>query len=103
VGPLTVRMLESAGYEVTLVLDGTLAIRAAADNHFDLLLTDLVLGGLDGHDVADAVRAIDPSIRILFVSGYATSRYGGDPSDPIIAKPFTRSQLLARVERELAR
>ena len=102
-GPLVMRLLAAAGFQVTLATDLDSAVAAAQEQDLDLVLSDLVLGVHDGHDVADALRAIKPHIRIIFMSGYGASRYGRDPGDPVLAKPFDASELLARVERELRR
>jgi signal transduction histidine kinase len=72
VGMMAERMLEQAGYRVTLVLDGQAAIDAvAADPQaYDLLVTDFNMPGLSGLDVARAVRALRPDLPIVVSSGY---------------------------------
>jgi DNA-binding NtrC family response regulator len=66
--------------------------------HFDLLLTDVVLGpGLRGDQLAERVRAQRPTLPVLLMSGYA------DAVDtqqlPLLRKPFSREQLAAAVLR----
>jgi len=72
VGIMAERMLELAGYRVTLMLDGQAAIDAvAADPQaYDLLVTDFNMPGLSGLDVARAVRALRPDLPIVVSSGY---------------------------------
>jgi DNA-binding NtrC family response regulator len=102
VGPLIVRMLESAGYKATLANDGDAARAALRDAHYDLTLADIVLGSQDGHEIAETLVAIQPGLRVVLMSGYGVPRYGADPSDPMLAKPFQADELVERVERALA-
>ena len=102
VGPLIVRMLEAEGYTATLVGDGDAARAALQDARYDLTLADIVLGIQDGHEIAETLVAIQPDLRVVLMSGYGVPRYGPDPSDPMLAKPFQAEELVERVERALA-
>jgi two-component system cell cycle sensor histidine kinase/response regulator CckA len=101
-GPVIVKYLERAGYEVSLAGDADQAIAAARAQDYDLVISDIVLGSLDGQDVVEAVLAIQPHIKVLLMSGYGRSPYGVDPDDPVLAKPFEPGQIVERVERLLA-
>ena len=104
---VAVRALTSAGYKVLSADGGTAALevlaRAAGPVH--LLLTDVVMPGMSGVEVAKAMRARQPSIRVLFMSGYATDtigpRGGLELGDALLTKPFTPSALVARVRQFL--
>jgi DNA-binding NtrC family response regulator len=102
VGPLIVRMLESQGYTATLASDGTAARAALEDARHDLVLADIVLGTQDGQEIADSLVALQPGLRVVLMSGYGVPRYGADPSDPMLSKPFQADELVERVERALA-
>jgi DNA-binding response OmpR family regulator len=102
VGPIIVLMLESAGYTATLARDGAAARAALRDAHYDLTLADIVLGSQDGHEIAETLVAIQPGLRVVLMSGYGVPRYGADPSDPMLAKPFQADELVERIERALA-
>ena len=69
------------------------------------MITDLVMPELGGREVAEALRASNPSLPVLFISGYDPDPVVLGTSDhastAFLAKPFTGSALLARV-RELA-
>ncbi len=66
------RALERAGYEVTVCADGEEAMAAlAAQEPYDLLLTDIVMPGVDGIEVAREAAARQPSLRIMFITGFA--------------------------------
>ncbi len=97
-------MLESNGYEVLAVDDGEAAARVCGERAVDLLLTDVVMPGMNGRDLAERLTGMVPSLRILFMSGYsdeAIHRHGelGRGAD-FLEKPFTERSL-ARKVREL--
>jgi two-component system, cell cycle sensor histidine kinase and response regulator CckA len=102
------RVLTSAGYHVTTAGSGQEAIALLADQGLpvDLILTDVVMPGITGEAFAARARDVRPGIHILFMSGY--ERGGGaagnwpHPVRDVIAKPFSRAALLARVSRALA-
>jgi DNA-binding response OmpR family regulator len=102
VGPLIVRMLESEGYKGTLASDGEAARAALQAARYDVMLVDIVLGTQDGQEIAQSLVALQPGLRVVLMSGYGASRYGADPSDPMLAKPFHADELVERIERALA-
>jgi two-component system cell cycle sensor histidine kinase/response regulator CckA len=100
---LGVKVLERAGYRVLSAADGDEALRAAAahDGHIDLLVTDVVMPGMRGTQLAETFRGRDPQIRVLFVSGYtpdAVLRQGvGEGEQAFLQKPFSPAALAERV------
>jgi hypothetical protein len=101
------RILEDAGYRVIVAGSGTEAL-AAASSHpgpIDLLLTDVVMQEMRGDEVAEQLRLARPSIRVLFMSGFAEPFLGqpvqADEVD-LVEKPFTAPALLARVRAALS-
>jgi PAS domain S-box-containing protein len=108
VGSIVARTLGAAGYTVLSAesCDEALAIAASAGQGIDLLVTDLVLRGPGGADVAARIRDAVPGLPVLFVSGYTDravdlSIYGGTAA--FLAKPFTGQELTARVRGLLDR
>jgi signal transduction histidine kinase/ActR/RegA family two-component response regulator len=104
----TLGLLESVGYSVTVAADGTQALAAveSATHPFDLLLTDVVLPGLSGPEVAERVRARQGAIlRVIFVSGYSESviHYHGllQPGVNFLGKPFAAEALFRKVREAL--
>lgn len=101
--------LARAGYRVLVARDGDEALtRAAAhDGRIDLLLTDVVMPGLNGREVAQRVRQVRPDSRVLFMSGYAAEviAEGGALSGdaPLLVKPFTPDELHERVREAMGR
>jgi DNA-binding response OmpR family regulator len=101
VGRILVSVLERAGYEVVLASESEAAAAAVRERAVDLVLSDIVLGTRDGHDVAEELRAIQSGVKIVFMSAYGAPRYGPIPNDPVLRKPIDAGQLLARIEQEL--
>lgn len=62
-------LLRRCGYRVTLATSGEHALAAIAAHMFDLVLTDLILGGISGIEVAKHVRATQPDAVILLMTG----------------------------------
>ncbi len=99
------RMLESMGYKVLLASNGAEAIEIAREyeNTIHLLLTDLVLPGMNGQELAGRLQAGTPSLKVIYTSGYADEaivRHGIlEEHSLFLQKPFT-SNALARKVRE---
>jgi two-component system, cell cycle sensor histidine kinase and response regulator CckA len=101
VATLARRVLSQAGYDVTVASNAEQAMLTllAQSGEIDLLLADVVMPGLSGTDLAEALRARQPGLRVLYVSGYfdgASSR-GNIAADAVLHKPFTTDTLLLRV------
>lgn len=103
---ITGRVLEHAGYEVLESSDPKHAL-GLADTHcgkIDLLLTDVIMPGMNGVDLASRLRELQPGMVTIFMSGYADTdiwRKGLVSSAFHIQKPFTVSSLLSRIAEAL--
>lgn len=99
------RALRTFGYRV-IEAGGAESVTALLDEgtDFDLLLTDVVLPGRSGSDIAEEVRRRRPGLAVLFMSGYAAPTLGrrgiADGRETLIDKPFT-GEALARKVREV--
>ncbi len=62
--------LQGGGHNVHAVSDGVEAVAALRRQHFDLLLTDIVMPGLDGVEVARRARVSQPGLRVTFITGF---------------------------------
>jgi len=93
--------LQRAHYIVEHVQDGPTAVRAMADNSFDLVILDLGLPKLDGTEVLKAVRAGGSTVPVLILSARDATRdriLGLDlGADDYLVKPFELDELLARI------
>lgn len=91
----TADMLADLGYSVLEAASGEEAMQMVNGGRtFDLLVTDHLMPGVSGTDLARAVRAARPGTAILLVSGYA-EREGLDPDLPRLTKPFRKDELAA--------
>ncbi|NUQ01163.1 MAG: response regulator [Armatimonadetes bacterium] len=98
------RMLTRAGYEVLVATGGAQALALAAEHRIDLLLTDVIMPGMDGRQLAEAILAQQPEARVLFMSGCfdgSLSLAEQQQLPILLLKPFTREALAARVEQIL--
>jgi CheY-like chemotaxis protein len=103
---LTQRILSRHGYRVITARNGAEAL-ALAKSHpgtIDLLITDVVMPQMLGHEVAQRFVELRPGSRVLFMSGYAQplvdARYQIDPS-ALVQKPFTEPTVLTKVRQAL--
>ena len=100
-------MLESLGYDVIAVADGDAAVQAVSDRgeRIDLVILDLVMPGLDGGQVFDNIREIQPQIPVILSSGYAADGYAEAilkrGCNGFIQKPFSLSELSVQVRMVL--
>ena len=100
-------LLVRLGYSVTVAATGRAGLALGSDDtrHFDLALCDVILGDMSGPAVAEALRALRPSIRVLYMSGYtdeAIVKTGVlDEGQPFLQKPFTPMQLAKKIRAVL--
>ena len=104
---LAAMILERNGYRVIAAPDGRAALEAAAahDGPIDLLLTDVIMPGLNGRELADQFVVLHPQARVLFMSGYAGEALSAqgvlDPNVAFLAKPFVPSELARKIREVL--
>lgn len=100
-------ILTARGYSVVSASSGAEAIRKAAlhSGQIHLLITDVVMPGMNGRELADRLKAVRPDIKVLFVSGYTAdvivNRGVIDFNAAFLAKPFTHELLAAKVREIL--
>ena len=100
---LSTRALENAGWQVLSAASGEAAMQMleAASEPPAVLVSDVVMPGMDGTQVVRAVRARFPAMPVVLVSGYSESAaLEGLPDEDLnfLAKPYTLKQLVAQVE-----
>ena len=97
------RMLERLGYRVLTAPDGAegLDLIRSPSTSADLLVTDVVMPGMSGPELATRARRVRPGLPVLFVSGYPQP-VGNSGAIEVLAKPFSLEALGARVRAALA-
>ncbi|GLZ01944.1 hypothetical protein Acsp02_91950 [Actinoplanes sp. NBRC 103695] len=103
VAQLVQRLIEPAGYTITVATDALTAVtQVAAGEHPDLLITDVVMPTMTGPELANALRTHQPDLPVLYMSGYTAASLGPqlnlDANSMLIEKPFTRSTLLGAIK-----
>ena len=105
---LATEILRRVGYTVLAATDGANALEVAGrhEGEIHLLVTDMVMPGMSGRDLAERLRALRASLRVLYISGYvqdASARAAlASETSAFVAKPFTPELLTDRVRELLA-
>jgi PAS domain S-box-containing protein len=99
------RSLEGRGYVVLEAANGQEALRLCDEKHdqIHLLLTDVVMLGIGGRQVAEAFRTLNPDAPVILMTGYADRENLGDADESftVVTKPIGMEELLAKVQRAL--
>jgi CheY-like chemotaxis protein len=100
------RILKSYGYQVLHAekADDAIALMNRRTEPLDLLLTDMVMPGMSGRELARRLREGRPDLQVIYMTGYSEElvrRDSDDLGEAVIEKPFTRGPLLAAVAKAL--
>jgi signal transduction histidine kinase/CheY-like chemotaxis protein len=102
---LAAQMLEERGYEVLDAAGPIEALELAMSDACDLLVTDVVMPGMNGRELAQRIRERVPELHVVYISGYSPGAVldGGrlDPAEFFLQKPFTAAELGAIVREAL--
>ena len=104
---LTRQFLENQGYTVVEAADGAAAVQicVAHQGIIHLLLTDVIMPGMNGRELAQRVSEIRPNMKVLYMSGYTENAIGHngtlDAGITLLQKPFTLHALKAKVREVL--
>jgi len=99
--------LRKRGYTVTEARDGEEAyeIIEETDTPFDLMISDVVMPGMDGPTLLKKARSMLKEARIVFISGYAEEEFSEllaeEPDVTFLPKPFTLIQLAEKVKEQI--
>ena len=105
---ITAKLLRKLGYAVVEAKDASeaIAIAAAHPEPPDLLVTDVVMPGMNGQELADKLGALYPTLKILFISGYTDTIIGDRITSRgavFLQKPFSSDDLAAKLRKALAK
>jgi two-component system cell cycle response regulator CpdR len=99
------KALSRAGHEVEAVADGEegLDMLGETPGQFELLLTDIVMPGVDGIELARRAAEVDPGLKIMFITGFAAVALNAGASAPknakVLSKPFHLRDLVDEVAK----
>ena len=98
---LVATVLTDKGFTVLTARDGYEAIRILSDRHIDMMIADLMMGGLTGKELAAQARVMRPKLRIIYMTGYGFSeeiaRHGR-----VVAKPIRAAELIRIIKEEMS-
>lgn len=96
------RALERAGYHVVAVANGSEALDRLESDDFDLLLSDIVMPGMDGIELAQRCADLRPRTKVMFITGFAAVTLKASRETPqakVLSKPFHLRDLVLEVQR----
>jgi PAS domain S-box-containing protein len=100
-------VVRSLGYGVTTASNANAALDLLNqhDVHFDLMLTDVVMPGINGRELAKDANEVRPDLKVIYMTGYsrnAVTHHGRlDPHLDVLQKPITQSELAMRIREAL--
>ena len=104
---LVARAIAMDGHEITTASDGAeaLEILDGADGRFDLMLTDIVMPGMDGIELAKRAAERNAALKIMFITGFAAVALhpasGAPKQAKVLSKPFHLREIVSEVDRML--
>ena len=100
------KALENAGHDVVPCGKGDEAHGCLKEDVFDILLTDIVMPEMDGIELARLAAELDPTLKIMFITGFAAVALNPEVATPreakVLSKPFHLRDLVAEVDRLMA-
>ena len=101
------KALERAGHDIVIAHDGHEALAKVKNSahNFDLLLTDIVMPGMDGIQLSQKIVDIDPHLKVMFMTGFSAvlmDRKDLDKDTKMVSKPFHLKDLIEQVDKILA-
>jgi signal transduction histidine kinase/ActR/RegA family two-component response regulator len=104
VGEFAEQLLSELGHQVTLVRSGEAALRAALDNGFDAVFSDVVMPGMSGLELAEQLAHLRPQLPVILTTGYSDEiAKSGAGGRPILLKPYRLETLAAAIDQGLGR
>jgi len=99
------RALSKRGYEIAKAEDGDLGLEMLKEREFDIVLTDLMMPGLDGFAVLDWIRVNQPHVQVIVITGFATVTKAvtamKQGAFDFVGKPFTPDYIRVVVDRAI--
>lgn len=97
-----VELLRGHGFTVLVAQDGYEAIRLLVEHPVDLMLTDIVMEGINGFELARQAKLMRPNLKVLYTTGYAEQAKNGDLRyGRLLEKPIRAKEIIAEISRAL--
>ncbi|MFC1493361.1 response regulator [candidate division KSB1 bacterium] len=101
------RILTNYGYDIDAVGKGSEALKLLKKNEYDLILTDLVMKGVDGFEIIEATKQHSPQTVVILITGYGSIEVAikamRKGAIDILVKPCTEEELIVRIKKALER
>jgi two-component system capsular synthesis sensor histidine kinase RcsC len=94
-------MLSACGYDADVAEDGAAGLARYQSRRYNAVITDLLMPGMNGFEVVDALRTIDPEVRIIMLTGSAPALTAGRARESgvtLLHKPIALGELKAAVD-----
>jgi DNA-binding NtrC family response regulator len=88
-----VELLSLKGFHILPAEDGHAALRILAEEHVDVLFTDVVMPGLSGIELAKQARRLQPHLKVIFATGHAVRAQEAAQIGKLLIKPFRAQQI----------
>ena len=95
----TSMILEELGYDVVQADSGPAALKHLESGTFDLVVSDVMMPGMNGLELLGEINARQPRLPVLLVSGFTNLPHGFQSEVALLSKPFSESQLAAAIKR----
>lgn len=103
---LVASILRGEGYRVVEAESGAKALQAFSSQVVDLVLSDIIMPGMSGRELAEALQSLQPALKVVFMSGYIDDEAFveglGEGGIPFLSKPFSPHDLTALIRETLA-
>ena len=96
--------LRSEGFDINETCDGSEAVRMLENNAFDLVISDVIMPGVNGLQLLERIRSLSPKTPVLFMSGYGSihrTQMVEHGATDLITKPFDLNEVLSKVKQAL--
>jgi DNA-binding NtrC family response regulator len=97
-----VELLSLKGFHILPAEDGHAAMRILAEEHVDVLFTDVVMPGLSGIELAKQARRLQPHLKVIFATGHAVRAHEAAQIGKLLIKPLRAQQIEVELRELLA-
>ncbi len=97
------RAFAKGGWDVHASATPSAAIAVASVDHFDVIVSDVILPEMTGFQLADRLSTLQPHAGVIFISGYPTDSMGEANGQQVLQKPFRPNELISLADRLVRR